>query len=793
MQARRVSLISLLLAGMFMLMACESSEDRASGYLASAEQLFADGDVVKAEIEVKNALQIQPKNAKARFLLARIDEDRREYQDMASNLRIAIEADPEYTDARIKLGMLYTMGGASELAEEQVNKLTVADRERTDARILLARIAATNGDTETAVAELETALRQDPSNIQALGLLASISAATDLEGALELIDRGIADADDPKPLRMLRIQLLQQAGNRQAEVEQALRGLMQDYPDEPAFGYQLARYLATEGRIDEVEPVLQEIVRNDPENTEARLALVQFIASTKGADEAEQLLVTYVEESPESYQLGLVLGRLYQQQGRPDDAYAAYERVADAAGKEDEGLVAKARMAGIDLTQGDNEKGEALIEEVLSIDSLNAEALLLRSVVNIEKEDFRGAVSDLREILRVNPENRQAQLLLARAHSRAGDVVLAEDAYRRVLGIDPGNVQATLEYANLLVTRDKQRQAEAVLTDQLEAFPQEVRFSRAFIALQVANEKYSSAETEARRVVAVEGQEGIGYFLLGGIYQARGDDQQAVDAFKQSLQYSPLAREPLRGMAASLVRLDRADEAIAYLTQLQEEYPDNLYAKTLLGQLLAGSGDLEAAEQVLQSTLDANESWLPAYTALAGLQSGDVAAQISTYKKGLAAVPDSQELVLLLGTAYERSGRVEDAIASYEEALAANPEMPAVANNLAALIADYRTDSGSLKRALEIAGQFRNSGNPAFLDTLGWVYYRMGDYDEAVPLLEKSVEAAGQVAVLRYHLGMAYVATGKPTLAKEQLEAALADENADFVGVEEARAALAEL
>ena len=49
---------------------CESPEERASGYLASAENRFDDGDVVKAEIDAKNALQIQPKNAKAHFLLA---------------------------------------------------------------------------------------------------------------------------------------------------------------------------------------------------------------------------------------------------------------------------------------------------------------------------------------------------------------------------------------------------------------------------------------------------------------------------------------------------------------------------------------------------------------------------------------------------------------------------------------------------------------------------------------------------------------------------------------------------
>jgi tetratricopeptide (TPR) repeat protein len=238
-----------------LLSACESPAERASGYLESAENLFEKGDIMKAEIDVKNALQIQPKNANARFLLARINEARQEFQDMASNLRAAVDADPEFAEARIKLGSLYAMAGAMELAEEQAGLLADVDRERVDAKIFLAQISAAKGDLEQARLNLEEALAKEPANMQALGLLASISAATDLTGALELLDDGIAIAEDDRPLRLLRVQLLQRAGTYQDEVVEEYQGLMTDYPDEVAYGYRLAQFLASEGRTDEVEPV----------------------------------------------------------------------------------------------------------------------------------------------------------------------------------------------------------------------------------------------------------------------------------------------------------------------------------------------------------------------------------------------------------------------------------------------------------------------------------------------------------------------------------------------------------
>jgi tetratricopeptide (TPR) repeat protein len=786
-----VMLLVFVCAG-FLLGACESPAEKASGYLVKAESYFAEGDLVKAEIEVKNTLQISAKDPEARFLLARIAESRGEFPEMAQNLRIAIESKPDFIEARVKLGTLYVMGNALELAEEQAAYLADSGAGSADVRILNARIFAAKGDLESARTELEAALKIEPDNVQALGLLASVAATTDLEGALVLIDQGISVAEDDRPLRLLRIQLLQQAG-KTAEVDAEFRALLSAYPQETAYGYQYARFLVEEGRIDDVEPVLRDVVEADPENVQARLALTQFIANTKGAEAAETLLREFVDDLPEAYELRMALARLYQATSRPDEAYVEYEYIAEHIPNEDLGLNAKARMAGILLSRGDTEAGELLLEEVLATDTLNSDALLLRGALKVDKKEYRDAVSDFRSLLRKEPENKQAQLLIARAHNSAGDVVLAKDAYYRVLDMDPMDGSAPLELARILVKEENFESAQKVLRARLKAAPDDTRASRVLIAVLLSQGDNAEAETEAARVAKLPGLEAIGDYLLGGVYQSQGQQEKAVIAFKRSLNEAPGAREPLQGLVAGLVRLERTDEAIAYLTQLTQKYPDNLYAKTLLGQVLAGSGDAVAAEQLLESTLESNEAWVPAYTALAGLQDGNVGAQIDIYKRGLNAMPGSQEMALLLGTAYERSGRIDEAIAAYEEILAVDPELPAVANNLAALLADYRTDDASFEKALKLASQFEDSNNPAFLDTLGWVYYRLGDFDEAIPYLEQSVEAAGKVAVLRYHLGMAYKAVGRSADAKEQLAIALANENADFTGIEDARAAFAEL
>jgi tetratricopeptide (TPR) repeat protein len=345
----------------------------------------------------------------------------------------------------------------------------------------------------------------------------------------------------------------------------------------------------------------------------------------------------------------------------------------------------------------------------------------------------------------------------------------------------------------MLVGQSKLDDARQMLEKQLEKSPSNLGFARALIGVQLAQELPDDAVAEAKRVAAIPGQEAAGNFLLGNVYQAEASHDKAIIAFQAALKDAPTAAEPLRGMVASMIQLKRADDARNYLAALEKEYPDNLYVKTLLSQVLASAGNPDAGKEMIESALQSDADWLPGYTTLAGLQAGDLSAQIGTYRRGLEAMPDSQELVLLLGTAYEKNDQIDEAIAAYEEALKVKPDSPAVANNLAALLADYRTDTDSFRRALALVEQFSTSDNPAFLDTLGWVYYRLGDYENALPLLEKSVEAAPQVPVLRYHLGMAYLALDKTTMAKEQLENALANENAEFTGIDDARKALAGL
>jgi predicted Zn-dependent protease len=85
-----------------------------------------------------------------------------------------------------------------------------------------------------------------------------------------------------------------------------------------------------------------------------------------------------------------------------------------------------------------------------------------------------------------------------------------------------------------------------------------------------------------------------------------------------------------------------------------------------------------------------------------------------------------------------------------------------------------------------LARDFENSDNPAYLDTLGWVYFKRGDLESSERVLKRAVERAPKSALLQYHLAKVLMDRGNAQEALAHLETAIAS-GQRFAGVEDAR------
>jgi tetratricopeptide (TPR) repeat protein len=224
------------------------------------------------------------------------------------------------------------------------------------------------------------------------------------------------------------------------------------------------------------------------------------------------------------------------------------------------------------------------------------------------------------------------------------------------------------------------------------------------------------------------------------------------------------------------VRSGQTDQAETFIRSVLADNPANAEALVLMGSIQLAKNAPGEAEKLFKTAIEKKPADAVGYRALADLYARQkkIDDAVNLIRAGLKQQPGIFSLRLSLAGLLETKGEYEPAIAEYESLLKDQPGSLIVANNLASLLADRRTDKASLERANSLALLLKNSDIAQFKDTLGWVSYQRQDYRAALPLLEDAAKRLPNLAMVRYHLGMAYLATGQDDKALDEFKKARA-------------------
>ena len=217
------------------------------------------------------------------------------------------------------------------------------------------------------------------------------------------------------------------------------------------------------------------------------------------------------------------------------------------------------------------------------------------------------------------------------------------------------------------------------------------------------------------------------------------------------------------------------DRAVSFLQTVLDKDPSNAEAHVLMGSThLVRNAQAEALKS-FKSAIERQPKKVIGYRALADLhiRQNQTDEALKVIKAGLQMQPDSSALRILLASVLELKGEYEGAIAEYESILQKEPGSLVVANNLASLLTDHRSDRNSHERAYNLALTLRKSQVPHFKDTLGWIHYQRGEHKAALSLLEEAATELPTLSLVRYHLAMNYIALSEPAKAEDQLKKAL--------------------
>jgi tetratricopeptide (TPR) repeat protein len=567
----------------------------------------------------------------------------------------------------------------------------------------------------------------------------------------------------------------------------------------------LAELYAKTGRIRDAVTEAQEIIKRDPNNLEAHKLLGRIYLRSLGdmqpGTQSREVLALAIEQyealariEPKNSDNHLLLGRLYaldaQAKGSKDLSKAENELKA-AIQMDPSSEEAITYLAFIYNEAGENQKAAELLSSIPEGRRTSKIYAALGGTYEQQKE-YRKAIGSYRQALNIDKENLDAMRGLAQNLANDNQIEAALDEYRTVQDADPQDATAALRVSEIYrrlgkfdLAMENLKKASALVQDSLE-----IPYNEALIL--EAQGKYEEAAAVLQKLVSrplppdtrAGDKSNRALFLerLGNIYREAGRPLLAMETFRKIIDLG--GEEAARGYQ-DVIDAHREQKQWGEATRLAREavkkLPDDKGLKLTLAQQLADSGKEDESVQLAKSVLKGSSEDRDSYIALSQIfmrlkrwkESEDAIAQAEK----LATRPEEKEYIRFLqGSMYERQKKYDLAEQAFRQVLQQDPNNSMTLNYLGYMLADRNTHLEEaltlIKKALDLDPQ-----NGAYLDSLGWAYFKLGNYDQAEENLRRAADKSPNDATIQDHLGELYARTNRFKLAATHWERALDEWN----------------
>jgi len=742
-------------------------------FIQEGKALFEKGELKAAKVQFKNALQLNPQLAEGYYGLALLDEKAKNWGAMKTNLQEVIRQAPGHVEARVKLGFLLITD--LDKAKEHAEASLKAEPENSKAILLDGRLRYEEGNYKEALRQAGRVLIKQPNSPKAFWLKAyTLMAQEQYDLALDALNKGLEKSPDNVGLASLKVKLHE----KQKQFDEVLKDfdyLVTRHPEDKKTRIDRINALVRYENVDRAEEALIETIKKYPEDIGLKLQLVNFIAANAGLERAEAQLKSFISTEPKEVRLKNRLAKLYLAKKQIPEAQAVLNEVVSADSIGREGLAAKVRLAELAWAQNDKKLAEKLTAEVIKVDAGNSGALMNRAGLRFAELDMDGAISDLRIVLRDQPNSGQAMVMMGQVYAAKGEFEVAESHWRKALEVNPGSLAALTPLTSALFKRGDAVRAEELINKALKGSPADTAMLKLQVQARAAQKDWAGAESSVNELRKQPGAAFAAQMLDGMLEASQGKHLEAIQTYKDILAARPGAADVMSLMARSYEAAGKRDEYFAYLKSFINQNPGSITARNMLALAYSAEKKWVEAGKTLQASLKQDPEAITTYKLLAGVltQQSKGSHVPGLYRKGLEVSPNNEELMLELAKHYDGVKDYKAAITAYADMLDKYPDNDEAANNLAYLLVEYGLAPDSFGQALVLAERFKNSSNPYFLDTYGWVLLKSGKAGDAVEIFKKAVMFVPRSPEFHFHLGEAFYEAGDKNAAKLELEKTL--------------------
>lgn len=450
----------------------------------------------------------------------------------------------------------------------------------------------------------------------------------------------------------------------------------------------------------------------------------------------------------------------------------------------------KEKLPILMLKMGDFETAAVWLQDAIAQEPDNITYLLFLANIFVQQEKIEEAVNLYEEILKLDPENEPVNTRLGLLYSHLGEYDTAEQIFRDLLTRNPKSYFTTLSLARLLNQKVEYKEATTLYERALFLnWSKELAFEIGYLyssnkdyeeALRIYttitdNDKFdergllsriqtlldlnllTEAHTELQHVRGFSKQPEKIDLIISKVYLQQENKEEAKKILKRLNKKSD-AFEARYMLALLAYHHENYSESSKYVDQIpvsSDNFEETTYLKV---KILQKQHKTDEAIALLETYLQDEASNSPLFYALLSslyVNQQDKEQALTTLHKGVSTYPKNHQLHFELGLLLEKSNRTQDALVEMRMVLVLQPDHADALNFIGYTLADKNMHLEEalsyIQHALELKPE-----NGFIIDSLGWVYFRMGKFQDATEALEHAVSLEPNDPHIFDHLGDSY-------------------------------------
>ena len=416
--------------------------------------------------------------------------------------------------------------------------------------------------------------------------------------------------------------------------------------------------------------------------------------------------------------------------------------------------------------------------EILKLDSSHVQSMFNIAQLLAPKHPLQ-ALEMYEKIVQRNGPEWEVLFKIAELNANLRRFDKSAAAYQQMLNIDPSNVSLKQNLGEMYIRAEQYDKALAVFSDMLEANPKNVELRGALGELYLQLNQWEKAREQFEIVLKSDSLSADTRFRVAVAYLSQSQKDSTLlesvrDQFRKFLAVYPDDWRPMFYLGRLSI-LDKNDTlAFQYFDKVTKVAGWNAEAWWYLGSLLFDKKEYDQAVSVLEKAhqIVPNDGGINFLLGFAYTRVDRNEEAIVPLERAVEINPKDINALSTLASTYDALQRYKESDRTFDAALQVDSANAMVMNNYAYSLAE-RGEQLNKAYTMSMESLKKDSANTSYLDTFGWIFFKLGNYAEAERYVKKAIDAGEASAVVYEHLGDIYSRMSRSDEAKKYWTKAL--------------------